>query len=584
MLAFAEFLLRHQMEHILYPDHRERDVISADVDFAMEQRRADPTFYRMLRSALADEMNGIRGELYLALMDHAEQERPYHEVVSRVLEGFTTALADLSGRELHDVFPVLDVDLKSKLLGEFYRRSQNNTLPLMQRASCFQDILQLFTLQMETNEAGAMEVFQAFKERWGVVTLFHELRLPEGRLDNKNAAELFELFKEGVLSFMAQERAWLSAQAAAVGPPGKPVVPSAPAEKTLTLKDRIEAAHSDPRFPPQVLEVIDRNKLNAVGHSGAKYSELIETLLAIPWGKIQPIRVSPTAFEEGLHRTHYGLQKPKDLLCDFFSNLIWRYRQYSEADAALWHHTGSAFLFVGPPGVGKTSLAISIAQNLEIPYHKISLGGMQDEADIRGHGFTYEGSKPGAVVQGLIKMGVMNGMIIMDEADKTEKFAIATLLEILDPEQNHLYHDKYTETTVDVDLSNCHFILTANTLETVPPTVINRCEVVFLDRYSVEEKIAIARKYLIERLRTKYQIGRDEIFFDPDAGIGSPETPHPNVYLRGRSPGAGTNHPNPFPSYPAQGNPDSRSRFRVHHTGEDQAVSGRTAPSAADQQ
>ncbi|GKT08755.1 S16 family serine protease [Desulforhabdus sp. TSK] len=516
MLAFAELLLRHQMEHILYPDHTERDVISADVDFAMEQRRADPTFYRMLRSALADEMNGIRGELYLALMDHAEQERPYHEVVSRVLEGATTALADLSGRELHEVFPVLDVDLKSRLLGELYRRSQNNTLPLMQRASCFQDILQLFTLQMETNAAGAMEVFQAFKERWGVVTLFHELRLPEGRLDNKNAAELFELFKEGVLSFMAQERAWFSAQAAAVGPPGKPTVPSAPAEKTLTLKDRIEAAHSDPRFPPQVLEVIDRNKLNAVGHSGAKYSELIETLLAIPWGKIQPVRVSPTAFEEGLHRTHYGLQKPKELLCDFFSNLIWRYRQYSEAEAASWHRTGSAFLFVGPPGVGKTSLAISIAQNLEIPYHKISLGGMQDEADIRGHGFTYEGSKPGAVVQGLIKMGVMNGMIIMDEADKTEKFAIATLLEILDPEQNHLYHDKYTETTVDIDLSNCHFILTANTLETVPPTVINRCEVVFLDRYSVEEKIAIARKYLIERLRTKYQIGRDEIFFDPD--------------------------------------------------------------------
>jgi len=123
---------------------------------------------------------------------------------------------------------------------------------------------------------------------------------------------------------------------------------------------------------------------------------------------------------------------------------------------------------VGPPGVGKTSLAISIAQNLGIPYHKISLGGMRDEADMRGHGFTYEDRNPARIVQGLIKMGVMNGMFILDEADKTEKFAIATLLEILDPEQNHLFHDKYTETTVDIDLSNCHFVLTANTLEPVP--------------------------------------------------------------------------------------------------------------------
>ena len=96
---------------------------------------------------------------------------------------------------------------------------------------------------------------------------------------------------------------------------------------------------------------------------------------------------------------------------------------------------------------------------------------MRDESDLRGHGFTYEGSKPGAIVQGLIKMGVMNGMFILDEADKTEPFAIATLLEILDPEQNHLFHDKYTQTTVDIDLSNCHFILTANTLDTVPAPV-----------------------------------------------------------------------------------------------------------------
>lgn len=511
MLAFAEFFLRHQMEHLLYPERKERDAIASDVDFALERRRTDPTYYRMLRSALADEMNGIQGGLYLALLDHAEQERPYGAVLSEIVEKFVTALADLPVPLLHSLFPALDVDLKSRLLGECYRRSQNNTLSLMERASCLQCILELFHREVNAPGSSALEVFHAFKDRWGLVPLFRELGMPEGSLDERNARELFELFTARVQSFLEERREWFHLPAA---PPAPSRIPPAPLPPEKTLKDRIESAHKDPRFPPQVLDVIDRNKLNAVGHSGSKYSELIETLLSIPWGKIQKIRVTPSDFEQGLHRSHYGLKKPKEILCDFFSNLIWRYRQFTEADSASWHHTGSAFLFVGPPGVGKTSLAISIAQNLGIPYHKLSLGGMRDEADIRGHGFTYEGSKPGAIVQGLIKMGVMNGMIIMDEADKTEKFAIATLLELLDPEQNHLFHDKYTETTVDIDLSNCHFILTANTLETVPPTVINRCEVIFLDRYSVEEKIAIARQHLIKRLRTKYQIRREEIYFD----------------------------------------------------------------------
>lgn len=287
-------------------------------------------------------------------------------------------------------------------------------------------------------------------------------------------------------------------------------------QQAKTLKERIEEAKIDPDVPRSVIELIEKNKMNAAGQSGAKYTELIEILLAIPWGKIKRIWVSPEEFEDGLNRSHYGLRKPKEIICDFFANLIWRYQHFRESQKKYWHRTGSALLFVGPPGVGKTSLAISIARNLGIPFHKLSLGGMKDEADIRGYGFTYEGSKPGPIVQGLIKMGVMNGMFIMDEADKTEKIAIATLLEILDPEQNHLFHDKYTQSTVDIDLSNCHFILTANTIDTVPSAILNRCEVIFLDRYSVEEKISIAKEFLLQRVRERYLIGQDEIFFDPE--------------------------------------------------------------------
>ncbi|HBD07167.1 MAG TPA: ATP-dependent protease [Syntrophobacteraceae bacterium] len=514
MLAFAEFMLRHEIEHMFYRDHRERQVVVSDVDFAMDRRVADPTYYRMLLGALGDEMIGLRGERYLALFGEAEQDRPLESLIIGMLNLLGASLSMLPVALLDEVFNSLDVDIKSRILMECYRRSRDPAASLMQRLSSFQRFARLFSELLENQEREGREVFQVFKDRWGLEALFRELAVPETSLQEQTPERQLVLLR-GALKLVTEE-------GRVVGP--APVVPVTPIpaidrrpmeRPEKSLKDRIEDARSELRIPRQVIGVIDKNILNAIGHSGSKYSELIETLLAIPWGKIQRIEVTSQAFEEGLNRSHYGLQRPKELLSDFFSNLIWRYRRFDDSQSAGWQRNGSAFLLVGPPGVGKTSLAISVAKNLGIPHHKISLGGMRDEADIRGHGFTYEGSKPGAIVQGLIKMGIMNGMFILDEADKTEKFAIATLLEILDPEQNHLFHDKYAETMVDIDLSNCHFFLTANTLETVPPVVINRCEVVLLDRYSVEEKVAIAQKHLIPRLRSKYQIESSDMFFDP---------------------------------------------------------------------
>jgi len=512
ILAFAEFMLRHQLEHMLYPERTAGEVIRSDVVFAKDKASNDPTFYRMLRDVLADEMNGLKGERYLALFDSAQQERSYDAEITRILDDYTDALTDVPGDLLEEAFLLLDREVKTKLLGLCGRKSRDTSKPLLERTGFLKKLLDLLALLIRGDEKEAEEVLEAGRAEWDPIFVIKELGVPEAALEEKNPQEIYELFKESLRRF-SEETKSLGPKP---GPAPVPVTEAPPVPTVKSLKDRIEEARDNPLIPRRVIEIIDKNKLNAVGHSGSKYSELIETLLLIPWGIIQKIEVTSEEFEQGLNRSHFGLDKPKELICDFFANLVWRYQNFREADAASWHRNGSAFLFVGPPGVGKTSLAISAATSLGIPYHKLSLGGMRDEADLRGHGFTYEGSKPGAIVQGLIKMGVMNGMFIMDEADKMEKFAVATLLEILDPEQNHLFHDRYTESTVDIDLSNCHFVLTANTLETVPPPVVNRCEVVLLDRYSVDEKISIARRHLIERVRNRYQISDDEIFFDPE--------------------------------------------------------------------
>ncbi|MBI5252172.1 MAG: AAA family ATPase [Desulfomonile tiedjei] len=514
VLAFAEFLLRHQVDHLLYSDHSEREVLNGDAAFAMERRSDDPTYYRSLRYALSDEMNGVKGGPYLAVFDSAEQGLPYDSELNDMLNSCAVILGEIPGAFLQKLFPALDVELKTKVLGACYRKSRDSSYSLLQRTSFLQKTLRLFVQLTDGNKIQAEKVFDAFKESWGLFNLMEELGIPVSGVEGKSTWDIFPIFRNSLRQFYEESNGFFSPEPPT--PPAQRVEAKqgpAPAP-ARSLGDRIEDARKNLSVPRQVIEILDKNKLNAIGHSGTKYSELLETLLAVPWGKIQKIDVSPDQFETGLDKSHYGLRKPKEIICDFFTNLIWRYRQFKEENLASWRRNGSSFLFVGPPGVGKTSLAISIAENLRIPYHKLSLGGMRDEADLKGHGFTYEGSKPGAILQGMIKMGIMNGMFIMDEADKTEKFAIATLLEILDPEQNHLFHDKYTETTIDIDLSNLHFILTANTLETVPPAVINRCEIVFLDRYSVEEKVCIAKEHLIARLRKQHQLDSELIFFD----------------------------------------------------------------------
>ncbi len=512
MLQFSEFLLRHHFEHLVFPNASELEVIRSDIEFAAGWAKKDPKGYQAFLEVLSNPEYGIIGNNYVDLLKRAQRGEKCDFRLGRIAAVYVRHIAELPGRFLIDLFPDLDLEMKMRVLSHIYRNSLLLGHALPKRTADLRKVLRLFATSIHHDSSEGLELFKAFRKRWGVRPLLRELDISPDLGQERPLPQLFEIFKKNLEVFVEPtDIINQQGRRTAIPQPGTDPAP----QQAKSLKERIDEARTDPDIPQSVIELIEKNKMNAGGQSGAKYTELIETLLAIPWGKIKNIWASPEEFDEGLNRSHYGLKKPKDVISDFFANLIWRYQHFKESERRYWHGTGSALLFVGPPGVGKTSLAISIARNLGIPYHKISLGGMKDEADIRGYGFTYEGSKPGLVVQGLIKMGVMNGMFIMDEADKTEKFAIATLLEILDPEQNHLFHDKYTQSTVDIDLSNCHFILTANTVDTVPEAILNRCEVIFLDRYSVDEKIAIAREFLIQRIRERYMIGQDEIFFDP---------------------------------------------------------------------
>ena len=280
--------------------------------------------------------------------------------------------------------------------------------------------------------------------------------------------------------------------------------------ETEDLNQKIEAAGMPEDVKKEALKELSR--LSRMSPMAADYSltrNYIEWLAVLPWSKSSGSKIDINVAKQILDEDHYELKKVKDRVLDYLSVL--------ELKPDM---KGPILCFVGPPGVGKTSLGRSIARALGRKFQRISLGGMHDEAEIRGHRRTYIGALPGQIIQSIRRAEVNDPVIMLDEVDKLGRDfrgdPASALLETLDPEQNNTFRDNYLD--VPFDLSKVLFICTANVLDPVPPPLLDRMELIFLQGYSEEEKVHIAFKYLIPRQIKENGITAEQIEF-PEDGV-----------------------------------------------------------------
>ena len=253
------------------------------------------------------------------------------------------------------------------------------------------------------------------------------------------------------------------------------------------------------------------NKLAKQPYVSAEASVIrnyLDVCLELPWGTYTKERVNVDAVRRALDRDHFGMEKVKERILESIA-----VRQMNPEGK------GQIICLVGPPGVGKTSIALSVAKALNRKLDRISLGGVRDEADIRGHRKTYIGAMPGRIVEGISRSGTMNPLLVLDEIDKLSGDyrgdPASALLEVLDSEQNHAFRDHFLE--VPLDLSQVMFITTANSLDTIPRPLLDRMEVIQLSSYTDEEKIQIAKNHLLPKQMKEHGLKKGVLRIDDEA-------------------------------------------------------------------
>ena len=267
-------------------------------------------------------------------------------------------------------------------------------------------------------------------------------------------------------------------------------------EDVTNLKNKAIAKH----WSKQTAEIFDKelSKLNRINIQSPDYNvqlQYLQTVVGLPWNECTRDNTNIAMAEKKLNRDHYGMEKVKERILEHLAVLKMRKDRQSPI-----------ICLYGPPGVGKTSLGKSIAEALGRKYVRVSLGGVHDESEIRGHRRTYIGAMPGRIIQGMQRAGSSNPVFILDEIDKLTLGSVhgdpsSALLEVLDPEQNVAFHDNYVD--LDYDLSKVMFIATANDTGTIPRPLLDRMELIEVDGYITEEKIEIAKRHLVPKNREK---------------------------------------------------------------------------------
>ncbi|MBR2133037.1 MAG: endopeptidase La, partial [Oscillospiraceae bacterium] len=273
-------------------------------------------------------------------------------------------------------------------------------------------------------------------------------------------------------------------------------------------RQKIKERNLGEEIEKKLLKEVDR--LAKQPYSSAEASVLrnyLDVCLEMPWGEETTERASVSGAKKILDRDHFGLEKVKERILEFIA-----VRQINP-DAK-----GQIICLVGPPGVGKTSIAISVAAALNRKLARLSLGGVRDEADIRGHRKTYVGAMPGRIVNAISQSGSMNPLLLLDEIDKMGNDyrgdPAAAMLEVLDSEQNYAFRDHFLE--IPLDLSKVLFITTANTTSTIPRPLLDRMEVIELSSYTDEEKLQIARKYLLPKQMKEHGLSKSALRISDD--------------------------------------------------------------------
>ena len=272
---------------------------------------------------------------------------------------------------------------------------------------------------------------------------------------------------------------------------------------------RIKNLHLKEEYEKKLLKDVQKLRKQPFGSSEASVLRgYLDTVLDLPWNKFSKERIDVQAASKILEHDHFGLEKVKQRILETIA-----VRKLAP------QMPPQILCLVGPPGVGKTSISYSIARSLNRKMVRISLGGVHDEADIRGHRKTYVGAMPGRIMAAMAQAGTSNPVLLLDEIDKMGSDyrgdPSAALLEVLDAEQNHTYRDHYLE--IPFDLSNVMFITTANTLDTVPRPLLDRMEVIELNSYSDEEKLMIAKNHLISKQLSKHGLKKSQLRITDDA-------------------------------------------------------------------